>query len=108
LGRTSVTLCICRDGASEPTARSIREVYRAMLRWAAACGYPRKRDETPYEFRIRLGVRLSLTESELSIVTEAYTAIRYGRIVASEAEVAHIQQAWRQLQRKVSNMQHEF
>ena len=93
------------DGASEPTARSIREVYRAMLAWASAHGYPRKRDETPYEFRTRLGVRLPFTEPELSTVTEAYTAIRYGRAVPSEAEVAHVQQTWMQLQQKTLSMQ---
>ncbi|GAC1400007.1 MAG: hypothetical protein NVS4B12_20650 [Ktedonobacteraceae bacterium] len=90
----------------EPAARSIREVYRAMLRWAATHGYPRKRDETPYEFRSRLHARLPLTEPELSIVTEAYTAIRYGRVVPSEAEVAHVQQVWKQLQQKTLDMQH--
>ncbi len=95
------------DGTSEPTARSIREVYRAMLRWASAHGYPRKRDETPYEFRARLGVRLPFIEPELSTVTEAYTAIRYGRVVPSEAEVAHVQQTWMQLQQKTLTMQQE-
>jgi len=91
------------DVATEPTARSIREVYRAMLRWAADRGYPRKRDETPYEFRLRLHTRLPLTEPELGTVTEAYTAIRYGRVVPSEDEVAHVQQIWSQLRQKSLN-----
>ncbi|GAC1393522.1 MAG: hypothetical protein NVS4B11_35010 [Ktedonobacteraceae bacterium] len=92
---------------SEPTARSIREIYRAMLRWAAQHGYPRKKNETPYEFRSRLHTRLPLTEPELSTVTEAYTAIRYGRVVPSEAEVAHVQQTWTQLRQKVLDKQGE-
>ncbi len=96
------------DGASEPTARSMREMYRAMLRWAALRGYPRKRDETPYEFRVRLHAHLPLTEPELSTVTEAYTAIRYGNVVPSEADVARIQQTWTQLQQKSQNMQREL
>ncbi len=89
---------------TEPTARSIREVYRAMLRWTAQRGYPRKRDETPYEFRARLSTGLPFTEPEVGVVTEAYTAIRYGRVVPSEDEVTRIQQTWQQLQRKASNM----
>ncbi len=93
------------EGAIEPTARSIREIYRAMLRWAMLHGYPRKRNETPYEFRTRLRTLLPFTEPEVSTVTEAYTAIRYGRVVPSEAEVIHIQQTWQQLQHKTSNMQ---
>jgi len=88
------------DTATEPTARTIREVYRAMLRWAADRGYPRKRDETPYEFRLRLHTRLPLTEPELSTVTDAYTATRYGRAVPSEDEVAYVQRTWSQLRQK--------
>ncbi len=93
------------DMSTEPTARSIREVYRAMLRWATQHGYSRKRDETPYEFRTRLRTNLPFVEPEVSTVTEAYTAIRYGRVVPSEADVARVQQTWQQLQRKTSNMQ---
>jgi len=93
------------DISTEPTARTIREVYRAMLRWATQRGYPRKRDETPYEFRTRLRTLLPFTEPEVSTVTEAYTAIRYGRVVPSEADVARIQQIWQQLQHKTANMQ---
>ncbi len=93
------------DLTTELTARSIREVYRAMLRWAMLRGYPRKRDETPYEFRTRLRTLLPFTEPEVSTVTEAYTAIRYGHAVPSEADVARIQQTWQQLQHKTSNMQ---
>jgi hypothetical protein len=84
----------------EPTARSVREVYRAMLRWAADRGYPRKKNETPYEFRLRLRARLPLTEPELGTMTDAYTAIRYGRAVPDEAEVAYVQQTWSQLRQK--------
>ncbi len=93
------------DIATEPTARNIREVYRAMLHWAMLRGYPRKRDETPYEFRARLHAMLPFIEPEVSTVTEAYTEVRYGRVVPSEAEVAHIQETWQQLQRKTSTMQ---
>lgn len=92
------------EGAVEPAARSIREVYRAMLRWAADRGYPRKKDETPYEFRLRLRARLPLTEPELGTMTDAYTAIRYGRAVPSDAEVAYVQQTWSQLRQKPLDM----
>jgi len=85
----------------------VREIYRAMLHWAANRGYPRKCDETPYEFRVRLHTRLPFTEPELSIVTEAYTAIRYGRVIPTEAEVANVQQTWSQLRAKIAKMQHE-
>ncbi|HLZ63440.1 MAG TPA: DUF4129 domain-containing protein [Ktedonosporobacter sp.] len=84
----------------EPGARSIREIYRALLAWAAGRGHARKKDETPYEFKVRLDEHLPQAEPELSSVTQAYTAIRYGAIVPDEAEVARVQGNWMELQRK--------
>ncbi|HET9919395.1 MAG TPA: DUF4129 domain-containing protein, partial [Ktedonobacteraceae bacterium] len=72
----------------EPAARSIREVYRLLLRRAASRGYPRHRDETPYEFRQRLDERLPQTEPQLESITEAYAATRYGGLVPDESTVA--------------------
>jgi hypothetical protein len=83
---------------TEPAARNIREIYRALLKRAAARGYPRKKDETPYEFSQRLDEKTPLAEPQLAVVTEAYTATRYGAIVPSDAEVAHIQQQWATLE----------
>ena len=91
---------IAEEITGEPTARSIREIYRALLGWSAARGIARKRAETPYEFRSRLDKRLPLAEPELSIVTEAYTATRYGRVVPDENDVARVREAWTQLQQR--------
>ena len=85
---------------TEPAARTIREIYRALLKHAAARGYPRRKDETPYEFRQRLDEKTPLAEPQLAVVTEAYTIIRYGAIVPGEVEVAHIQQEWATLEQK--------
>jgi hypothetical protein len=84
----------------EPTARSIREIYRALLRWAASRGYPRKKHETPYEFQTRLSTQLPQTEPELGVVTEVYAATRYGEVVPDEDEVMGIRQMWHHLQQK--------
>lgn len=85
---------------TESAGRNIREIYRALLKRAAALGYPRKKDETPYEFRQRLDEKTPLAEPQLAAVTEAYTATRYGAIVPDEAEVAYIQQEWATLEQK--------
>jgi hypothetical protein len=85
---------------TDPTARTIREMYRALLKHAAARGYPRSKDETPYEFRQRLDEKTPLAAPQLTVVTEAYTTARYGAIVPGEAEVAHIQQEWAALEQK--------
>lgn len=84
----------------EASARSIREIYRLLLRWAASRGYPRRRDETPYEFRQRLGERLSASEPQLETITEAYAATRYGGHIPDDSEVAHVRQQWTELEQK--------
>ncbi len=84
-----------------PLARSIREVYRALLKRAASAGFPRARNETPHEFKQRLGEHLSQGESELNTITEAYTALRYGAMLPVESEVARVQQDWTTLQQKM-------
>lgn len=85
---------------TEPTARSIREMYRLLLQRAATHGYPRKKDETPNEFKQRLHDHIPTAEPQLATVTHAYTATRYGGIVPDEAEMAHVRQEWNTLEQK--------
>jgi Domain of unknown function (DUF4129) len=84
----------------EPTARSVREIYRALLKRAATLGYPRKKNETPYEFKQRLDAQTPLAQPQIALVTEVYTATRYGGAVPDEAEVARVRQEWTQLEQK--------
>ena len=84
----------------EPAARSVREIYRAFLKRAAALGYPRKKNETPYEFKQRLDAQTPLAQPQIALVTEVYTATRYGGTVPDEAEVARVHQEWTQLEQK--------
>ncbi|WP_165423618.1 DUF4129 domain-containing protein [Ktedonosporobacter rubrisoli] len=83
-----------------PAARSIREIYRLLLRWAASRGLARKKDETPFELKQRLQERLPDIESELGVVTSAYAAVRYGEAAPDQAEIARVQQSWLELQQK--------
>ncbi len=91
---------VVEEIGGDPAARSVREIYRALLKWAAARGYRRKKDETPCEFRRRLGERLPQVEPELGAITDAYTATRYGEIVPDEEEVARVRGEWMGLQQK--------
>ena len=84
----------------EPAARSIREIYRAFLQKASRHGYPRRRFETPYEFKERLDENVPLTEPQLELITEAYTCTRYGGEVPDEAQLAQIRSQWVELDRK--------
>ncbi len=84
----------------EPAARTIREIYRALLRKATQRGYPRKRHETPYEFQERLDELVPLAEPQLEEITSSYAAIRYGGVVPDETEVAHVRRVWNELNQK--------
>ena len=84
----------------EPATRSIREIYRAFLQKATRHGYPRKRFETPYEFKQRLDEKVPLTEPQLEMITEAYAFTRYGGEVPDEAQLAQIRTNWAELDRK--------
>jgi len=86
--------------STEPTVRSIREMYRLLLQRAASRGYPRKKDETPDEFKQRLQDHLPTAEPQLAVVTLAYTATRYGGLVPEEAEVVLVRQEWNTLEQK--------
>ena len=83
-----------------PTMESIREIYRALLKKAAHMGYPRQQDETPYEFRERLGKQFPLFGMQLHAITEAYTAARYSNVAPDEAKVAQMRGIWLELEQQ--------
>lgn len=89
-----------KELAGEATPRSIRAIYRALLRWAAGRGYGRRREETPYEFKERLQQEIPQGELELNSLTKAYSELRYGEGVPDEEEIARIQGDWATLQSK--------
>jgi Domain of unknown function (DUF4129) len=84
----------------EPAARNIREIYRAFLKKANMRGYPRKRFETPYEFKQRIDEKVPLTEPQLEVITEAYAFTRYGGDVPDEAQLELVRSKWAELDQK--------
>jgi hypothetical protein len=84
----------------EPTARSMREIYRALLKKAASHGYSRKKFETPYEFKQRLDEKVPLAEPQLEVITEAYTLTRYGGDAPDEAQLELVRSRWAELDQK--------
>jgi Domain of unknown function (DUF4129) len=83
----------------EPAARSIREIYRALLKKAATRGYPREKDETPYEFERRLNEKVPTIQPQLAEITAVYAATRYGDVVPEEAELARVRGMWSELEK---------
>ncbi|MBO0779663.1 MAG: DUF4129 domain-containing protein, partial [Ktedonobacteraceae bacterium] len=80
-----------------------REIYRALLKLVAGYGYSRRKSETPHEFQRRLvNDRMPQVEPSLGVVTEAYTAVRYGTYIPNEAELARVHQAWQDVQQRAT------
>ncbi len=82
------------DLPAAPSARTLREIYRLLLRRAAALGYPRQRHETPSELKGRLDAHLPTSEPSLGLITDAYIETRYGAVVPEDAALAQVRQAW--------------
>ena len=82
---------------AEPEARSIREVYRALLKRAANLGHAREQGETPYEFSQKLKSQEALSGPQLEAITEAYVLARYSGTRPGEEEVSRIKEVWEKL-----------
>lgn len=85
---------------AEPATRSIRQIYRALLKRAANIGQPRAMDETPYEFRQRLHAGGALSGPELELITEAYVLARYSGNQPGENDVSRVKTHWETLKTK--------
>ncbi|HXF82053.1 MAG TPA: DUF4129 domain-containing protein [bacterium] len=72
----------------EPAVSAIRALYREALLVGRRLGVPRQPDETPYEYRPRLGGRLARAALPIAALTEAYVRVRYARHQPDATEIA--------------------
>ena len=79
------------------TANSIRRIYGNMCQAAAASGLPRGLAETPYEYLDTLYSVWPNNRQEISLITEAYVRVRYGRVPETEEELQEIKSAWQKV-----------
>lgn len=99
-GHEDMPLTSPAEIVADPAARTIREIYRALLKKAAGRGYPRRKDETPHEFRRRLDEQAPVVEPQLEAITGAYALVRYGGGTLDEVEVASVRGQWSELDQK--------
>jgi hypothetical protein len=79
---------------SPAEAAAVRRLYRAVLAWSAAGGCPRGRHQTPHEFLVRLSERQPEARTQLALITEHYTDVRYGGRSPDPEEVKRLESAW--------------
>ncbi len=97
---TKDSVVIPEEIKGEPAVRSMREIYRALLKKAASHGYSRKKFETPHELKQRLDEKVPLAEPQLEVITEAYALTRYGGDVPDEAQLELVRGMWAELDHK--------
>lgn len=81
-----------------PTEKSIREIYRSLMRKAESRGFPRQRSETPFEFRVRLGKQFPSAETQLEVITKVYTTVRYSNERVDATQENQVIDAWAELE----------
>jgi hypothetical protein len=101
-----------KERAVPSQAASVRHVYRQLLRWAAAAGYPRHMSQTPHEYCYTLVGLLPEARGDLDLVTQQYVRARYGAWLPTEGELNELSQTWHRvkqtrLKRATTELIHE-
>lgn len=89
--------------ATEPAARTVREIYCAFLAWSAQRGVRRRMDQTPYEFLVELSAGIPNVEDNAAAITEAYVPVRYASRSTEESVVRAAEAAWARLRSGSTN-----
>ena len=98
LGRRGEAMPVAASGVEAGGSGSIREVYRRLLRRAAALGLPRHGAETPHEYLARLRSALPDGEKDAALLTGLYAHARYGPGEPDRYEVATANEVWARLE----------
>jgi protein-glutamine gamma-glutamyltransferase len=73
-----------------PRLGAIERLYRRTLGRLARAGWPRRRNETPHEYALRVGGSGLIATDGFSQLTEQYTAARFGGHETDEKLVAEL------------------
>lgn len=79
-------------------ALTIRRIYAHMASLAEKRGYPRARDETPYDYVPTLHRAFPESEAEVTRITESYVAVHYGELPEREDDLSAVRSAWDHIQ----------
>jgi hypothetical protein len=80
---------------------SIRELYQALLWQGRQLGTPRRKTETPYEYRPIIKSRMGTAGDEVDALTEAYIVERYGQVKPAPEKLTLLNRLWRNLRSKI-------
>jgi hypothetical protein len=87
------------EGPASPEVKSVREIYRQFLDWAASAGCPRHVAQTPREYLRTLVEWLPAARWEFSFITHQYVYVRYSSSLPTEDGLDRLAEAWKRLRR---------
>lgn len=83
--------------AENEGGKSVRELYRSLLRWADQRGAPRTLSDTPLEYLRQLCQRFPEGEKDLAEITNAYIQARYGLVQRDGLDPKLARLAWQRI-----------
>jgi hypothetical protein len=86
-----------KEGLLPPEVSPARQIYRQLLRWAGAGGYPRSISQTPHEYYFALAGLLPEASEDLNFVTQQYIKARYGALPSAGDELNELNRAWQRV-----------
>ena len=80
-----------------PEAVSVRQIYRRLLHWGTAHGYPRHLAQTPNEYLDTLIGVLPQAQEDLLFITHHYVNMRYGNSRPTSVELQELRERWKKI-----------
>lgn len=82
----------------------VREIYRRLLWVGEQAGIARAREETPYEYHVRMSQAIPVENDALKSVTEAYVRLRYGHQPPGPEALVNLNSMWRRLRGAIQRL----
>jgi hypothetical protein len=95
-----------RLGALSPRER-ILYYYLSIVEWARRLGYPRRGNETPYEYTATLGPKLPQARQELASLTQAFVEARYSHQTFDREQERRVRAIWKRVRAALQALKHK-
>ena len=95
-----------RLGALSPRER-ILYYYLSIVERARRRGYPRRSNETPYEYDATLGPELPEAQQEMTSLTQAFVEARYSRQAFDWERDQRVRAIWKRVRAALQALRHK-
>jgi hypothetical protein len=82
----------------------VRYFYRSTLRRAAEGGLPRRADQTPYEYSVRLAEQLPDASPDIAELTESFVVAEYSPRPVGADDAKRARRPWERMRRRLRSL----